>query len=298
MKTEIVNSANIAEFIKYCKEHAAEHDESNIPGADYEPRSDEPAFLLKADNGEVIGAASIMLHKEYVDAGKARFRIFHSSACEIDNYKFLLEEIEKNSGIVEYIYCYITEEKSETRSIWEKLGFSVWRYSWVLERNIGAFNPPVFPEGFEIRTMRDGIDEQAWCDIINEAFANMLGHTHLTPEKMGGWKKEECYIPGGMKMLWDTRANRPVGTIAMIKEKENGEDIIFIEAISLLNAYQGKGLGKNLLRYGLEFAQEYGVNKVLLSVNAENSGAAELYFKEGFTKAEVYLCYHKKTNNT
>jgi mycothiol synthase len=298
LKTERVNNLNITEFIEYCKKHAAEHDESNIPSAEYKPRTDEPAFLLRTDIGELIGAASLMLHKEYVDSGKARFRIFHSIEKSFESYKLLLNEIERESQGVKYIYCYITEGKSETHQIWENLGFSVWRYSWVLERSTAGFTPHVFPEGFEIRTMRDGIDEEAWADIINEAFANMLGHTHLTPQKIAGWKKEECYIPAGMKMLWDASADKPIGTIAMIKEKEKGEEIIFIEAISLLNSYQGRGLGKNLLRYGIKFAQKFGVNKALLSVNAENSGAADLYFKEGFTKIEVYLCYHKKINNS
>ncbi len=298
MKIEKVNIENASDFIQYCRLHAAEHDESNVPAVDYKPREDEPAFLLRNSTGMVTGAAAIMLYKEYVDAGKARFRIFHSLVNDVDNYKYLLEEIEKNSGAAQYIYCYITEGKSETRKIWEKLGFSIWRYSWVLGRDAKDFVKPEFPVDFEIRTMRDSIDEEAWSDIINEAFANMLGHTHLTPQKINEWMKEECYIPDGMKLLWDNSAGKPVGTIAMIKENEKGEDLIFIEAISLLNAYQGRGLGKNLLRYGLEFAKQYGVDKVLLSVNAENSNAADLYFKEGFTKAEVYLCYHKKINNT
>jgi hypothetical protein len=34
----------------------------------------------------------------------------------------------------------------------------------------------------------------------------------------------------------------------------------------------------------------------MLSVNAENEKAAELYFNEGFKKDALYICYHYNIN--
>ncbi|MCI0449692.1 MAG: GNAT family N-acetyltransferase [Chlorobi bacterium] len=294
MKAVKVDVNNVADFIAYCRKCAAEQDESNVPEDDYLPREDEPAYLLLESNGDVIGAAAIMLHREYVEAKKARFRIFHCINKSYNNYKALLDEILNQSNGVDFVYCFITEGKSDVRTIWEKLGFTVWRYSWVLERGVHKINRFEFPEGCSVKTLAEGKDERAWCDVNNEAFANMLGHTHLRPEKITEWMKQDSYIAGGMKMLWHN--DKPIGTIALIKETVNDESVIFIEGLSILNAYQGRGLGRNLLRYGIDFAKNYGVNKVMLSVNAENESAAKLYFDEGFKKHEIYICYHKTVN--
>ena len=296
MKTEPVKLKNSSDFINYCKTYAKEHDESFVPPDDYKPRTDEPAFLLTDENGLVQGAAALMLHKEYTDISRARFRIFHCIVQNIMNYELLLNEIVQNAGKIDYIFCYITDEKRITREIWEKLGFSVWRYSWVLEKDITNIIPAGFPPGFELHTMREGTDETAWCCIINEAFNDIAGHTHLTPGKMDEWKKEKDYFSGGMKLLWDTDSGKPAGLIALsINEEENGR-VFFIQTIALLKKYRGMGLGKNLLRYGVETGGKLNFKKAALSVNAENSKAADLYLKEGFKIAEIYLCYHKKIN--
>ncbi len=293
MKIVKLNDDNASDFIAYCKKYAPEQDESFIPTDEYTPK-EELVYILLDDSNNTAGAAALMLYKEYIEIKKARFRIFHCIDKTHENYKALLDKIFENPLPVDFVYCFIAEEKNDVRDIWEKLGFSIWRYSWVLERGVTGYTPPEFQNGYSVKTMRDGIDELAWCDIVNEAFANMQGHTHLSPEKIVKWKKSADFIAGGLKMLWHN--NMPVGTIALIKETENGEDIVFIEAVGILNFYQGRGLGKNMLRSAIDFAEKYGVKKVMLSVNAENESAAELYLKEGFKKKEVVVCYHKRVN--
>jgi mycothiol synthase len=201
----------------------------------------------------------------------------------------LLEQILKHTGGLNSIYCYVEDKHSGVKSVWEKLGFTIWRYSWILSKDTGDITASGFPEGFELRTFRDGVDEDVWCGIINESFANMLGHTTMRPEKIEEWRKEPSYIPGGMKLLW--HGEKPVATAAMIKETDNGEESIFIEAVGVLNDYQGRGLGRNILRAGVEFAKDFGVKKAMLSVNAENEKAVQLYLNEGFKKEELYICY-------
>jgi mycothiol synthase len=282
-------------FKDYFSGYSGEQDESFPPLFDHKARTDEPSFLLVDDNGKILGAAALMLHKEYAGAKTGRFRLFHCIRKEASYYKLLLDEILKYTAGLKDIYCFVEDFRAETRDVWEKLGFKIKRYSWVLKRSTDSYSRPEFRDGFELRTFREGNDEQAWCDIINESFANLHGHTHLYPAKMKEWKKEPSYIQNGMKMLWHNE--KPVGTIALAKEKESGEDIIFIEAVGVLNSYQGKGLGKNLIRAGIEFGKNYGVKHVMLSVNAENERAADLYLKEGFNKEALIICYSLEINN-
>ncbi|HJY63964.1 MAG TPA: GNAT family N-acetyltransferase [Ignavibacteria bacterium] len=294
MKIKALGIEDVPAFRDYFKKYSFEQDESFPPTVDYIPRIDEPAILLIDDNADIAGAAVLMLHKEYKEAKTGRFRMFHCIRKEAELYRVLQNEILKYTKGLNDIYCFVEDFRTDTKDVWEKLGFKIKRYSFALKRDVLNFTPPEFPEGFTLKTFRHGIDEQAWCDIINESFANMQGHVHLYPSKIDEWKNDPSFLAEGMKMLW--HGNEPIGTMAVMKENENGEDVAFIEAVGILNSYQGRGLGKNLIRAGLEFSMDSGFNNVMLSVNAENERAADLYVREGFKKEALIICYHLKFN--
>ena len=293
MKTVELTQEHIAEFIEYCKIYGPEQDESFLPDENFTPGENDPAFVLIED-GKITGAASLILHPEYREAKKSRFRIFHSVNKTIESYGVLLDALLKRINGIDKVYCFINENKTEVRKIWELLGLSIERYSWVFERELTDFKLPVFPEGFSLNVLREGIDEQDWCDIINICFASMAGHTHLTPDKLRSFKTYKGDINDGMFMLWDK--DKPAGTMQLESETDDGKKTLFIEAVSVLPEYQGRGLGKNLIRSALEFAVKNGYEKAMLSVNAENENASNLYLNEGFKKKELYICYHKIIN--
>lgn len=292
MRTTIVNIANTADFISYCRKYAKEQDESFIPRDDYIHREDEPAYLLFNDNDELVGAAAIMFHRQFKEINKGRFRIFHCLEKSFDNYKFLLDSVLKHAEGINDVYCFITEDNKEVCAIWEKLGFRIKRYSWVLDRKIGEIDPVHFPEGFEIKKMTAGPDEEVWCSIINSAFADIEGHTHMRPERIDEMRKEKDYMESGMNILW--YGSVPAGLVKLIKINEDGEDLLFIETIAVHPEYQGRGLGRMLLKYCINFGKEIGLTKAVLSVNSENDDATKLYFREGFKKTVVFICYNKK----
>ena len=290
MKAVEVNTGNVNDFIAYCKKYAPEHDESYIPRDDFSPGEDEAAYILLNDNKETVGAISFIIDKEF--PASRRFRIFHTIEKTFDNYKLLLDSALRQSNGVENIFCFILEDKPDVCAIWEELGFKIKRYSWVLERDIEGVGKADIPAGFEVRQLSGSRDEQAWCDIINSAFAEIEGHTHMLPYKIAEMRKEKDYMENGMKIAWS--GNSPAGLLKLIRTNEEGEDILFIETLGVHRSFQGKGLGKALLRYGVNFGKDLGIKRSMLTVNAENSSAANLYFNEGFKKTVVYICYNKK----
>ena len=292
MKVIELNNDNLNDFISYCRKYAKEQDESFIPRDDYIHREDEPAYLLFNDVNEHVGTAAVMFHRQFREIKKGRFRIFHCTQKSFDNYKPLLDSVLKYSEGIEDVYCFITDEKKDVRAIWEKLGFRIKRYSWVLDRNIEELIPAEFPEGFEIKKMTAGADEEAWCTIINSAFADIEGHTHLRSEMIDEMRKEKDYMEGGMLILWN--GSNPAGLVKLIKLNDDGEARLFIETLAVHPDYQGKGLGRMLLRYCINFGKEMGLRKAELTVNSENEDAVKLYFKEGFKKTVVFICYNKK----
>jgi len=284
----------INEFRDYFNKYSHQQDESYPVPDDYTLREDEIVYLLIDDEEKITGAAGLMLHTEYIEAAEARFRIFHCIEPVTAYYKQLLEaiitDIRSKNIKLKSLYAFVESKYKVIADIWEEIGFENRRFTWILQRSVEGSADPAFPEGYEMLTFRDGIDEHAWCSIINEAFEHTLGHVRMYPEKIIEWKKEPSYIDGGMKLLW--HEGKPIATVALLKEENDGENVVFIEAVGVLNSYQRKGLGRNILRYAIRYAKEFGVKRVMLSVNAENEKAAELYFNEGFTKEALYICYH------
>lgn len=64
-----------------------------------------------------------------------------------------------------------------------------------------------------------------------------------------------------------------------------------IGPLAILPAYQGKGLGRQLLRAALDFAQKKKYKKAMLCVNADNERAKKLYLKEAFVQIEGVVAY-------
>ncbi|MNW68105.1 ribosomal-protein-alanine N-acetyltransferase [compost metagenome] len=64
-----------------------------------------------------------------------------------------------------------------------------------------------------------------------------------------------------------------------------------IGPLALLPEYQGKGLGRVLLRAALHLSKNKGYNRSILCVNAENERAQALYTGEGFKQVEAAACY-------
>ncbi len=78
LRVEAVDTINRSRFIRYAAEHGSEHDDSYLPGPGFEPSPEHPAYLLLQDD-VVIGAASLMRTPRYLQAGRSRFSIFHST---------------------------------------------------------------------------------------------------------------------------------------------------------------------------------------------------------------------------
>jgi len=282
---------NLQEFINYCKKYKQEHDESFLSDMELDSFNikDNPTVLLMDENNNITGAASLMLTQPFKANHKARFRILHSTEASIEAYKPMLEALLKDINNIDYIYAFLPETKGCVGTIFKDLGFTIERYSWALKISSDEIKHSAFPSGFRVEPFVEGRDEAIWCNIVNESFKHIAGHTDITPDMININRDSEEYIENGMLVLWDN--HRATGLIEVSKDIEDGEECGYIGPLAILPEYQGKGLGRHLLRYGLELAQNLGFDYTILTVNGENAKAAELYLSEGFEKTEVFICY-------
>ncbi|GJM81251.1 hypothetical protein HMSSN139_37470 [Paenibacillus sp. HMSSN-139] len=100
---------------------------------------------------------------------------------------------------------------------------------------------------------------------------------------------EADYLNGGMLFL--VHGDRPVGIVRCTDDEYLDAPIMNIGPLALLPEYQGKGLGRLLLRRALGFCRENGYRRAILCVNAENERAKALYLQEGFKEAEYAVNY-------
>jgi ribosomal protein S18 acetylase RimI-like enzyme len=76
--------------------------------------------------------------------------------------------------------------------------------------------------------------------------------------------------------------DRPVGHAMLVDGEDNSHEL----AIFVLQAYQGAGIGTELLETTLGAAQQEGLDRVWLSVERWNRAAIALYEKIGFERVE------------
>jgi mycothiol synthase len=297
MRIEYLQKEMLPAFIKYCQKHLTEHDESFIQLEDlrdFVPDEDNPTYILLNDSGIITGAASLMLEPRLRTLHKGRFRIFHTMIPSVETYGMMLDALMKHTEGIDLVYLFIPEEKIDMSHILTNLGFGIERFSWHLRKEGDAIAAPVFPDGMSLRPLRPNQDEAVWCDIVNASFAHLAGHTKSTPDRIKKEMTSETVLPGGMQILW--KKDQPIGLICIDTEIENGEKLVSLGPIAILPEYQGMGLGRNLVRAGICFGKSKGFLSTELSVNAENSKAANLYLSEGFKKTQVAVCYNKAIN--
>lgn len=287
-----VDKDNKGQLYDYCSKYAVEHDSSYVPGRDFELSEEHPSYLL-VDDGQVIGAVSLMRTKRFLSVNKGRFSIFHANNGDPVVYKKLLHAIRPHMDDLENVFMFIPEKNGSSAEILSNLGFEVERYSFILERSEPALAEPVFPVGFLIHpldpTDQEGLRQFAAC--LNEEFKELAGHTPSTGEDIQTWFEDQSHIEGGMCLL--KKVDEPVGTISMMRDLDD-MDAGEIGAFGILEKYRGQDLGRNLLRYGINFLIGKDLKPIILSVNGENRGAIKLYEKEGFILTESVVCYYLK----
>jgi mycothiol synthase len=289
LAVEFASENNVADMIRYCAEHGSEHDDSYLPSPDFVPSPQQPSYLLMED-GQVVGAVSLMRTPRFTQSNQARFAIFHALANSDVAYRRLFDAIKPHFDGLDEVFLFITEQLGESIAILEGLGFAATRYSFVLEKPDLSQPQPRFHPGVRVRTLLPNDDDglQAFARLINLNFGLLAGHTDIGANEIRGWFKEPEYLDGGIVLL--TADEGPIGTASVSREYGH-EERAEVSALGIAPSHRGEGLGRGLLRWAGDFALEKGFRGMVLSVNAENEGALQLYRSEGYQLIETVVCY-------
>lgn len=293
MKIEALRKERLEEFKDYCRKHRLEVDDSFLYEEDLkdlEPGEENPTYIVTNPQGELVAAASLIIDEYHKRGKKGRFRIFHSEIEDIEYYKMLMQEILKHTEGLEKLFVYVNLLYPKTMELFEGLEFTADRYSYLLVREDLETPEAILPEDYEIRPLRPGIDEGTWSEVRNASFAKLKGsETPITPEMVAKMISAEDHIEGGSMILY--HMGKAVGVVRGAKDEFEDSPIMNIGPLAIIPEYQGKGLGRSLLRASLNFARENSYKRTILCVNAENERAKALYLQEGFKQVEAVVCY-------
>ena len=294
MRIEALRDERRSDFIKYCKRYREEICDSYLSDQDLhemELNEENPTYILLNDKDKIIGVISLIIDDYFKKGKKGRFRILHSVKNDKESYSLMINAILPHTKEINRVFVFAPENNERFRGILEKLDFQIERYSFLLVRDNHDVSKVSFDEGYKLKTFQFNKDEEDFCSVRNPAFANLAGSSvPVTPEIISKMQEYEDYLEGGIKLLYHNE--KPVGLIRLSKEIEKGITYAFIGPLAIIPEYQGRGLGRKLLRVGLDYGKSKGLSKAMLSVNAENDSAVTLYLQEGFERERVMICYN------
>ncbi|HCJ58503.1 MAG TPA: hypothetical protein DHV55_14935 [Clostridiaceae bacterium] len=293
MKIEALKDERIGAFVDYCKKHKMEIDDSFLYDEDlkdFKPDDENPAYIAVDEKGHIKAAASLIIDDYNRRGRRARFRIFHSEVDDIHCYNMLMQAILKHAEGLDKVFIFVPLVNEKLMKFMEELKFRVERYSFLLVREDPELPEVCLPEDYELRAFMPGHDEDIWCQVRNAAFAKLKGsETPITPEGVSAMISGSDYIEGGLMILY--HEEKPVGVVRCADDDYEGSPIMNIGPVAIIPEYQGKGLGRSLLRAALRFAKDKNYDRTVLCVNGDNDRAKALYIQEGFKQVEAVACW-------
>jgi mycothiol synthase len=291
LTVQAVRQGNLARFLRYASEHGSEHDDSYLPGPGFALSTEHPSYLLLRDD-IVIGAASLLRTPRYLEAGRGRFSIFHSTEPSAQTYSLLFDAIRRHFDGLQSVYLFLPESRRAAADAIRQIGFSVERYSYVMLLSQAKPEGLVVPEGYMLRPLRPGDQRlfRQFAHAINANFDGLAGHLPMNPEGIREWFSEETYLEDGITAM--LHGDSTVGTVCVMREFED-RTAADISALSVASDCRGRGFGRLLLQHAVCFAAWCGLQPVYLSLNAENDRALHLYRSEGFVVTDTVVCYSR-----
>jgi mycothiol synthase len=157
------------------------------------------------------------------------------------------------------------------------LAFRMVRHFWLMERPTEGLREPAWPAGIETRIF-DGSDTafQDWNDVYNASFARHYHFVPSTVELCRAMAEAPGFDTGALLL-----AHSGPDCVGFCRDEvhaASGE----IAALGVAPTWQGRGLGRAMLRWGAQWLVRANALPITLTVDGENESALGLYRSESF----------------
>jgi mycothiol synthase len=156
---------------------------------------------------------------------------------------------------------------------------------WQLRLPAGTpLDPPRFATDRRVRPILPAEDDVAFVELVNDTFRDHPTPLVLDLEQMRRVHARPGFDPSTILLV--TPAVEPGRLVAFCRIRGHADDegrpTWEVAQVGVREALRGRGLGRELVRWGVTEARRRGAGDVLLSVESENEGALRLYESLGF----------------
>jgi mycothiol synthase len=170
------------------------------------------------------------------------------------------------------------------------LGFVPHSSLWLLRLPPeAAVPPPSFPPEFVAAVYSRDVDPARYVELINAAFADHPSPLTLSVDYVEQIHGRPDFDPAGILLLAATDApERPIGFCRTLVTDDESRRIGEIALVGVRPEWRGRGLGRELLRWGVGHLRENGIEDLTLAVEARNERALALYERTGFVRVKEW----------
>ena len=169
----------------------------------------------------------------------------------------------------------------DQKAFFERNGYAAVRHGFRMELALDdPPEPPVWPEGFEVRTFRRGEDDAAVYEAHQDAFADDWAFIRDPYHEWCSWQFREPFDP----TLWFlVEHGDELAAICLCRPSYDGDPALgWVSVLGVRRPWRRRGLALALLRLTFAEYRRRGHTRVALSVDAENvTGAVALYERAG-----------------
>jgi mycothiol synthase len=244
----------------------------------------DDVFVAERDS-EIVGYADV------IPFGETSW--FDGRAVDPSAYPPLIERATARAEehAKRHIRSFASEKDETARSALEAAGYEVIRHGFRMRIDLDAdLPPPVWPEGFTVRTYREG-DAPLFHRGHQDSFADTWEFTGEPFEQWSHWFMGSILQP---EHWFIVQRDDDVAAIAMCRQSDTEPDTGWVHILGVLPSYRRRGLALALLRHVFRHFGGLGMKCVGLGVDGENpTGAVALYERAGMHVARRNLTYER-----
>ena len=164
---------------------------------------------------------------------------------------------------------------------------SLWQFQLPADLEVPR---PVFPADVTVRPWDPAdSDFDSWAAFMLAAFEGHPTTMHWTPEVIRAVHAGPDFHPDDILLVTETSASDRRIAFSRIelfeRDRPPGQRLGEVGLIGVLPGWRGRGLGRELLRWGISTLRDRGAGVIELSVEAANDRATALYRAHGFEPA-------------
>jgi mycothiol synthase len=185
--------------------------------------------------------------------------------------------------------CLYVPETGAGQAFAAAMGLAYRSILWRLELSPTVAIPdPAFSKNVVGRTFGDWITLPRYADLLNDSFAGHPSPLSWTVGRIEYRHSRPDFDPTSIFVLTTaTSSEQPIGfvRIALGPPEDGGAPVGEVELVGVVPQWRGRGLGRELLRWGVAQLRSRGAERIQLTVEARNELALGLYRRTGFERA-------------